>query len=82
MKRNVHIIYLYYLILVKGGAIINCDKGQCKKAFHPECARRAKYFLDVRENENCQQVLMILLLFKANLLYSLVIISFVRSIHH
>jgi len=34
-----------------GGAIANCEKGACKKAFHPECARRAKYFLDVRENE-------------------------------
>jgi bromodomain and PHD finger-containing protein 1 len=40
----------------KNGAIINCDKGQCKKAFHPECARRAKLFLDVREVENTQQM--------------------------
>jgi len=38
----------------KSGTIVNCDKGQCKKAFHPECALRAKYFLDVREVDTSQ----------------------------
>lgn len=42
---------IFKFFIKGGGAIANCEKGACKKAFHPECARRAKYFLDVRENE-------------------------------
>jgi len=33
------------------GAIINCGKDTCKKAFHPECARRSKYSLEIKDTE-------------------------------
>jgi hypothetical protein len=42
------------LFYAGNGAIINCAKQSCKKAFHPECARRAKFFLDIVENESSQ----------------------------
>jgi len=38
----------------KNGAIVNCERNSCKKAFHPECARRAQTFLEIRENESNQ----------------------------
>lgn len=52
--RRVYLLYSIELMLIEGGAIVNCAKLSCKKAFHPECARRGQYFLDIRENESNQ----------------------------
>lgn len=36
--------------IIGRGAIVNCERASCKKGFHPECARRGKQYLDIREN--------------------------------
>lgn len=39
-----------YLFL-ESGACIQCIKSKCHFAFHPECARRANHYMEIKEEE-------------------------------
>jgi len=41
-------------IFIDAGAVVNCAKSGCKVLFHAECARRAGYYLDLKEIEQAQ----------------------------
>lgn len=35
----------------RGGACVRCARPECNEAFHPECARRANVFMEVRNTD-------------------------------
>jgi len=45
------IFLIYFLLFLEAGSCIQCGKAKCMEAFHPECARRAKTFLEIRNTD-------------------------------
>lgn len=60
----IYFTHLYFFFYLEAGACVQCSRGKCQFSFHPECARRANHYMEIKEEEK----VLILMIEKINLL--------------